>query len=498
MKASSTGPQLRRLYLPGLSLVALLYVVFLFPRPEFPLFNADDGSFFVTLALNLLDHGRYTVDGFPFADYGHHATWPPVFPLLLAAVIAAVGLHWWALKLLMVMSALAALYFLLRFWDGEEEGAWAVLLTALSPAFFLFAHHTMSEVPYLAAVAASLWAIQRARTWPGALGAGLVAALAFLTRGYAVTLLPAALLYYLGRGGMPWGRRMASALAFALPLVLAIGAWKAYTDFVAGHFPLDYITQRFGTGGGLLSEMLRSPMAYVQRLWWHDGRYPLVLMVPVVDLREALHNDLLALSSLALLGLCALGWWSQVRRRVGILEIWLPIALAFQFVPRETAARYWLTFVPFLFYYLLRALGYLQERLGSRLPLRKAGLVLLLGAGAAGLGMHLLHPERLRFVDPDLIGLRDLALWAGDHLPADATVVTRHWHRFYAVSRRNTLTLDQLQAHLQEVLDTGRPLYLVCRDGAGAVSCPTPGPALLHHSGGFGLVRQGPVRAGRR
>jgi hypothetical protein len=59
--------------------IAALYLLFLFPTPEFPPYNADDGSWFVTMGWNLAHYGRYTSDTYPLAEYGHHAAWPPLF-----------------------------------------------------------------------------------------------------------------------------------------------------------------------------------------------------------------------------------------------------------------------------------------------------------------------------------------------------------------------------------------------------------------------------------
>ena len=83
------------------AIIAGMYLLALFPTPEFPVYNSDDGSYFVTLALNLLDHSRYSVDTWPGTVYGHHATWPPLHPLLLAAVIATAGHSWAAIKVVM-------------------------------------------------------------------------------------------------------------------------------------------------------------------------------------------------------------------------------------------------------------------------------------------------------------------------------------------------------------------------------------------------------------
>lgn len=145
----------------------LVYLVFLFPSPEFPVSNADDGAWFVTLALNVVEYGRYTVDTFPVEDYGRHATWPSLYPWLVAGWIAVFGVNWLVLKLVMTAFGLAALLLMLRFWRQDRLGFWAVALTALSPTYFLYSHHTMTEVVYMAVLFGALLAVQRSASWKG-------------------------------------------------------------------------------------------------------------------------------------------------------------------------------------------------------------------------------------------------------------------------------------------------------------------------------------------
>ncbi len=426
--------------------VAALYLAFLFPSPEYPGYNADDGSWFVTLGWNLAEHGRYTSDTLPFASYGHHAAWPPVFPILLASVIKLAGLNWVALKLMMVLFGLGALALLQRLWREEEIGNWAVLLTALSPAFFLYSHHPMTEVPYMAAVAAALLGLSRAENCRTAFLAGLLAVLAFFTRGYAVIFLPAGLLYFLLR---PWSMRqkIVAGMAYGVPMVIAILAWKGYTSHILATQPLDWITTRFGNGAGVLHDLLRPSTEYVQRLYWHELRYPAHFLLPVLPLEWVLRNDLSLALSLPLLVIAGYGWLVLFRRRRGAVECWLPLALIFMMVPRSGAARYWLPFLPFLYYYLLHGAREIRRRLGHASGSALGfPLVLLLIVGSA-LAWNLVNPDRMRFVTPEDKNYRDIALWAGGHLPADAVVHTPFAHRFLATSGLHAFPTDRPTRH---------------------------------------------------
>lgn len=456
--------------------IAALYLLFLFPTPEFPPYNADDGSWFVAMGWNLAEHGRYTSDTYPLAEYGHHAAWPPLFASLLAGVIMVAGLNWMVLKLVMVLIGLGALALLRRLWRDEPIGDWAVLLTALSPAIFLFSHHTMSEMPYIAALAAALLALSRAVDGRTALLAGLFAILAFFVRGYAAIFLFAGPLYFLLR---PWPlrQRLIASLAYAAPLLVAILAWKGYTGHLLASQPLDWITTRFGNGTGILDDLLRSPREYAQRLYWHDLRYPAHFLLPLLPLDWARRSDLSVVISLVLLAFVGYGWLTLLLRRRGAVECWLPLALAFLFVPRTGAARYWLPFLPFLFYYLLHGL----DEAGRRLPrlaraTRLAPFALLVVAGGA-LAWHLTAPDRLRFVTPESRDYRDAALWAGANLPLDAVVQAPAPARFLASSGRATWATDPLP---REIRDSGRPLYLLCSPQTPETLCAGLGAPLFH------------------
>lgn len=446
--------------------IAALYLLFLFPTPEFPPYNGDDGSWFVVMGWNLAEYGRYTSDTYPLAAYGHHAAWPPLFAGVIAIVIKLFGLNWVALKLLMVGFGLLALLLLRRVLP-EPWGGFAVLLTALSPAYFLYSHHTMTEVPYMVAVAAALWGLSRAEDGRMAFLAGLLAVLAFFTRGYAAIFLPVGLLYFALRP-WPWRQRLVAAALYALPIFVAILAWKGYTAHILATQPLDWISTRFGNGSQIATDLMRSPREYLQRLYWFDLRYPAHFMLPLLPLDWTLRHDLAALLGVALLAVGGYGWWTLFRARRGAVEIWLPLAIAFLLVPKSGAARYWLPFLPYLYYYFLHG----AAALGRHLPrlnvaCSKVPHALLLVTLVAFV-WHLAAPDRLRFINADAREFRDVALWAGANLPADAVVSTPIPSRFLAVSGRAALPIGPVP---RSVEFGGRARFLMCTPDVPATTC---------------------------
>ena len=414
-----------------------LYLLAMYPSPEFPAYNSDDGSWFITLALNLLEQGRYSTDTFPGFPYGHHATWPPIFPLMLAGVISVAGLSWAAMKILTVSLGLVGLYFWWRLFAREPHGRVAVLALALSPAYFLFAHHPMAEMPFMVLCAVTLVVLEKAENPGLAFAAGMLAAVTFLTRGYAAAFLPAGLLWFLLLRGQPWPHRVFMAAAFVVPLVIAILGWRAYTAQILATQPLDAITAHFGNGVGLLGGFLQSPAAHIRNLYWFELRYPLHFVIPALPLKAVLSSTPLFFLSALLTGLALVGWLSRLRDRLTPGDLWVPCTALLLYgvaaVNQGHSVRYWIMLVPFGFVYLLAG----AEAIGRilRFPgLGRAAGVALIVSMATGMGLHLWDPDRLRFADPFWRDYRDLAVWARKNIPSGTPVVAPSAHKFYAVT----------------------------------------------------------------
>lgn len=420
-----------------------LYLLFLFPSPEYNAYNKDDAGFFVTLGLNLAKYGRYTVDTFPLEDYGRHATWPFVFPGILAGVISVFGISWIALKVLMVTFGIGNLFFLQKLWPGCAIGRWAVILTGVCPGYFLFSHTTMTEIPYMLTVTLTLIAIGRSRTILGAFGAGFVALVSFLTRGYSITFLPAGVLFYLLLTAWPMRQRWFAASAFAIPFILGVLVWTMYTSHTIAHESLDSITNRYGNGLDFLKQLGQPPVGYARLFYWYHLRQPLHFILPVISVKD-LSYDPLVILTLGIFGLSFLGWLHRLRQGPGILELWMPFAICFLLFVVQPSVRYWLTFVPFLFYYSLCGTDLASrrfKRLRYTYPMFTGSLLI---CGLVGLSMHLTKPDELRFHSSFWRDYRDLAIWARSNLPEKAVIVAPYPNNFYSVAVRRTFNMSDV------------------------------------------------------
>jgi hypothetical protein len=461
----TSPPRLRLI----LAFIAAVYLLFLFPSPDFSAYNKDDAGLFVTLATNIARYGHYSLDTVPLADYSHHGTWPPVFPAILAAVINPFGLNWALLKLVMVALGLGNLALLwLLFERFEKYGVsrsmalTTVVATALSPMYFLFSHMTMTEIPFMCASTATLMLMTRASGEADGAMAGVVAALAFLTRGYAITLLPASF-FSVQRREWPITKRARIFAAFALPLIAGVVAWYLFTRYVRLNTRVDGVTAHYGSGGGVALSVFRPVGVYLRDIYWYHLRSVVHLLFPAIPLNTALGHDWMAAIGAAVFILSGIGWIGLARRGEYATSTWLVFSIALTVMGQINGPRYWLTYLPFLILGMLVAVRDISVRFARTpwlVPTFSAGVVLSM---ATGLAFHLAHPDELRFLSPYWKQYQAAIMWAGDHVPPDAVIVTHAPHDLYGsigiptVSSSTKEGLDLLNA----VTPTSRSVYVV-------------------------------------
>lgn len=94
-----------------------------------------------------------------------HTYYPPLFPLLLAPVVATVGIRFWALHLVVAACGLLALIWWGRYLQdsGEDDriAALVVFLIGISPLWCAAINRILSDVPYTAWLCLALWGASR-------------------------------------------------------------------------------------------------------------------------------------------------------------------------------------------------------------------------------------------------------------------------------------------------------------------------------------------------
>jgi tetratricopeptide (TPR) repeat protein len=136
-----------------------------------------------------------------------------------------------AAKLLALVSTVATLmlwFYLLRRRAGVRVAFVAALILCANGTFFRYGYGALTDTPAIALQAAALYLLLARRGERAILAAGLVAALAFLTRYNAVYLLPAGLVAVLG-GGTFAERRGKAALLFTAGFFAPVVPWMLYS-----------------------------------------------------------------------------------------------------------------------------------------------------------------------------------------------------------------------------------------------------------------------------
>jgi hypothetical protein len=151
--------------------------------------------------------------------------WPPLYPRLLAGIMAIGGptLLWiQVVQTGLLAAAAVVLYDLVRRLSGSQlAAAVAAVLTLGFPPLVAYAHYLWPEIPHLFLFLAVLWLlVARAERplWCGV--AGVAAGLALLTKSLLGPFLPVLVLAAFAR--RPAGRWLARALVFAAALVLTV------------------------------------------------------------------------------------------------------------------------------------------------------------------------------------------------------------------------------------------------------------------------------------
>jgi 4-amino-4-deoxy-L-arabinose transferase-like glycosyltransferase len=161
--------------------------------------------------------------------------WPPLQPLLLAAVYALAGVHVLAVQL--VQTALfvlcgALLRDLWRRLGGSVAAAnTAAALFLLNPSTAAYSHWLWPEIPHLTLLLAAFCLLARAASGLRAFAAGACVGLAILAKSLLSAFWPAFLIVFLRRE-RPWlAWRPAALFVVGLGLVTAPALWHGWREY---------------------------------------------------------------------------------------------------------------------------------------------------------------------------------------------------------------------------------------------------------------------------
>jgi hypothetical protein len=484
--------------------------------------TGGDNAAYLSLAQSLVTGHGYTELWDPEAP--PHTKYPPGFPVVLAALMAAGAASWGAFKALVGVLTLGAVLLVFAWVRRASDVVTAagVALATLATAGWLQASRwVLSEPLFLLFLFLCLWALEpgrdarpgdAARELPGqgtpfprpnglrtAIGCA-AAGMAVFTRTAGLPLIVAVLVAFLVAGH----RRVAGIFAAALAVP---GIWWLGRSLRGGEgayqsefWLVDPYQPELGTIGvlDLPVRFVRNVGTYVGRVvpseWWGAA-------APFAGpgARWAL--------GIALVGLAGWGWFVRVRDRPGVPEVFAPLYAGLILVWPETWAgdRFSLPLYPLALLYATLAI---RDVVATRGPaLVRMGVLpvaLLALVGPAVPGWVVLSEQsadcRRRAAGEDPITCHNLpfqelgaaAAWMGRNLPEDAIVLGRKPRMSYLLGgpRGRTFPFTQdPEAFLEEADAVGARYVVLDRlDGVSAFYLPPViggRPGAFCHIGGW-------------
>jgi len=403
--------------------------------------TGGDNAGYVALGYSLLHDGSYTEIFDPAG--APHTKYPPVFPALLA-VLMALGVRTWSgLKAVAAISTVAASV-LAYLWAERRVGrTWAfgvALLVTLGSASVYYSHWILSDPTFVALTLLSLWSLDRADA--SAVG----------RQWLALGVASAGLAYFTRSAGLP--------LLVAIGAWLAIGRrWRWLAASAAGLGPLVllWLLRARGAGQG----------GYVSEFWLVDPYDPGLGRVGPIGLLGRVSSNFIgyvgthlpggivggrgpAVAALGFLvvGLGLAGWAAALRRKPGPVELFLPLygGLLLVWPVIWSGDRFALPLYPVLFLYAASALSAGARKLDRRAP-GALGATLLFavllpqartyaGAAREATACKTLARASGAFAcwGPRVGAFVAAAGWSGANLPEGSAVLTRKPRLFFVLS----------------------------------------------------------------
>jgi 4-amino-4-deoxy-L-arabinose transferase-like glycosyltransferase len=455
----------------------------------------EDSAVYVILADALASGQGYTQ--ISYVESAAHVKYPPLFSLLLAPVALFFGHHFLLMKGIVLLFALAALglmYLFVRSRAGEGKALLALTLVGVAPAFFLYSHEVMSDIPYLCLSLAALHFLRRysrEERWVTGAGAAvlLFTALTSFTRSIGLAfLLVAPLTLWLHK---PGGRGLAKLLAAGLFAVLCalpaagwmvrnavvvqsasqgiaperLGAKPLYADFFLAKNEYDADQGKVESLSDLFSRLQHNAYVY--------GHGTVALLFPAPF--PGGDNLMVAVILLPiLLGFCSFLWSHKEGEELYVALYGVALLL----YPTPQVPRYLVPLFPFLLCYFLSGVEVLASLVSHRLTRMAfaACAVLLLTTTLAATATF--SPA----ADEGLTEYRQVAAWLKTHTTPESVVVSRKPNLLYLWSDRKGMafpfTADE-QKILQALCD--KEADYVVQDSFSPVTAKYLAPAVARN-----------------
>ncbi len=467
--------------------------------------TGGDSATYVLLAESLLTPGDGYSGSWEPGPPQAHTKYPPVYPALLAPLVAIFGRNFVVLKLLSVVFTAASVFLFCRYARRRREPTpwfFMALAFAVSPGVIDYSRWMLSEAPFLLFALLALWQLDRDRDEEGMARpfwlALLAAVISFYVRSIGALLLAAGSLSYLTRrkwrkflvhgvvgAGLtiPWLVRNRLAEGAATPYLEEFLLSNVYNP-EAGHLGLSGMVGRFFENGWLYaSRELPRALAGSDSTW--AGALPVVVLAVVV-------------SCLVLLGLA-----HALRRRPGAPELYFVLigAAIMLFQASVNDVRYLVPLIPLILIYAMDGAGVLARAarrfLPPSFPIFVAGALATLALGAqavrvpANLDMITRYAAGDPYADhhPAWRRFFEAAEWVKSNTPPDAVVTVRKPRLFNVLADRRALVYP-FSTQPDSVLRVVRETDYVVIDAIHPTTSRYLVPALEQQPDGFHVAHQ--------
>jgi 4-amino-4-deoxy-L-arabinose transferase-like glycosyltransferase len=411
--------------------------------------NGDNAQFLVLGESILQGRGLAHVNA---PDNAPHTKYPPLYPLLLAGVLALFPEGLLPAKLLSAALGVACaplLYVLARRRLGDRLALGAALAAAVSPHILEFSHITLSEIPYLFFSLAALLLVERTIDAPRA-----------TRRDALLALLAIAATYYVKSVGLALAiaapiaaarrRRFRLALLFAAgfgalsaPWYLrnrSVGQENLYLDYFLMKNPYEEGSPKI-TGREFVDRIRANVVRY-------EGSVIPNAVVPVAFAGTGQPPAWERVLFLAPVALAAIGVGAALGAGFLVAEIYAILFLAFIHAWPEvwSSTRFLLPLIPLLLLYVVLAVRRIAAwgapragrgtAQGARAwaPLACVGLLVALSGIASAR-----NAARPRADTPDWRNFFAAAAWIRVNTPEDAIVCSRSAYILYWTTRRKAV-----------------------------------------------------------